>query len=397
MAAAEPTLTDRYTLGPTLGRGQFGMVRAAEDMTTGQTVAVKLIAQGAMDPQKLEQEISNHSLLKHRNVLNLIEVFETPDLHALVLECAAGGDLFDFIVRSGRVPEDQARPIFLQLVAALSHCHAHGVAHLDLKPENVLLSADGEVKLADFGLSMRFREGEMLTESVGSPNYAAPELFVRGCRYDGRKADVWSCGVVLFVLLTGRLPFDAENLPTLAARIKRGSYSIPGHVSEEAADLLQHMLDVVPGRRLSVEEIAQHAWSLSATLPRTVEVATAANGEGAPPEACPSEPPRAVTTACDVPAAGAAVCSTAAPPPAPHRILTATNGILVAAAAAMLAKKCATLPGELQHGAWVATRTARRRRPRTGAGRRRVLSAMPPRPSTLSQAMRVHSCNAKMS
>lgn len=271
--AAQPNIPN-YRLGAVLGRGQFGTVRLAEDTRSGQWVAVKLIPKGVMEAGRLEQEIGNHVRLNHTNILEVIELTETSDFDVLVLEHAEGGDLFDYIVRRVRVPEDEARAIFMQLLDAVAYCHQHGVAHRDLKPENILFGRDSHVKLADFGLSAQMADGVPLTESVGSPNYAAPELLTRGCAYDGRKVDVWSCGVILYVLLAGCLPFDADEIPDLFKLIRRGQYAIPGYFSREAADLVGRMLSVDPSQRISVAEIHQHPWLSHGSLAEHAEAAT---------------------------------------------------------------------------------------------------------------------------
>lgn len=252
-----------------LGTGQYGTVRLAEDTRTGQLVAIKIIPNGVMERMKVEQEIQNHTMLHHENVLNVVEVVKTSDFHALVLEHADGGDLFDYIVRRGRVPEADARPVFQQLIRAVAYCHSRGIAHRDLKPENILFGSGMQVKLADFGLSTRFVDGELLTESVGSPNYAAPELLIRGMTYDGRLVDVWSCGVVLYALLAGCLPFDADAIPELFKLIKSGEYSIPGFFSREASDLVRRMLSVDPKQRISIAEIQEHPWLSDVLLPQS--------------------------------------------------------------------------------------------------------------------------------
>jgi len=302
MAVQPALLLPGYSLGDVIGIGAFGTVRQAKCTKTGKIVAVKFISKSSVKPRHEEQELSNHRLMKHCNIVNLIEDIDSPKFLALVLDFAANRDLLECMNRCHRVlPENTARHIFLQLVAALSHCHSHGVAHLDVKMENILFTETYEVKLADFGHSIRLREGEMLTVPRGTPQYQAPEMLVTGCRFDGRQADVWSCGVVLFALLTHRLPFPYE--PTLFAKIKQGSYSIPEHVSEEAADLVRRMLEVDPARRISIEEVANHPWSLSATLSGTVEAATAVDAEGAPRAGPPPKSPIASTGADGVPAA----------------------------------------------------------------------------------------------
>jgi len=361
----------KYRLGAVLGRGQFGVVRGAEVLATGVDVAVKIIAKDKMDPERLEQEITCHSLSEHRNVLKLIEAIELDDCHAIVLEFAGGGDLFDHIVRHTRFREGEARSLFRQILEGVAHCHSVGVVHRDLKPENILLSEDGTIKLADFGLAAQFREGQPLTDSVGSPNYAAPELLVKNCSYDGRKSDLWACGVILYTLLAGRLPFDVESYPDLFRLIRKGQYKIPGHFSTEAADLIHGMLRVDPEQRLTVEQVLRHAWTLG--LP-TASVA----------EAIPSERLPLLVGPVDT-----------ASLPLPE--LAVAEGLTPAAVAGAkeVARPAAAMPQpgvrlSATCSALLLSRESKRpcRNRVRGVPRRRILSALPLRPSPLHLALR---------
>lgn len=185
-------------------------------------------------------------------------VITTPTEIIMVLEYA-GGELFDYIVNNGRMPEDKARKFFQQIVCAVEYCHRHKIVHRDLKPENLLLDDNLNVKIADFGLSNIMTDGNFLKTSCGSPNYAAPEV-ISGKLYAGPEVDVWSCGVILYVLLVGRLPFDDEYIPALFKKIAQGLYSIPSYVSDEARTLIKKMLQVNPVHRITVYEIRQDPW-----------------------------------------------------------------------------------------------------------------------------------------
>jgi carbon catabolite-derepressing protein kinase len=178
----------------------------------------------------------------------------------MVLEYA-GGELFDYIVQHGKMHEDEARRFFQQMLCAVEYCHRHKIVHRDLKPENLLLDDNLNVKIADFGLSNIMTDGNFLKTSCGSPNYAAPEV-IGGKLYAGPEVDVWSCGVILYVLLVGRLPFDHEHIPTLFAKIARGSYMVPTWMSPGAAALIKKMLVVNPVQRATIEEIRQDPWFL---------------------------------------------------------------------------------------------------------------------------------------
>ncbi|KAJ8570306.1 hypothetical protein K7X08_037278 [Anisodus acutangulus] len=186
------------------------------------------------------------------------------------MEYAKSGELFDYTVQKGRLQEDEARHLFQQIIAGVEYCHRNRVVHRDLKPENLLLDARGNVKIADFGLSNIMRDGHFLKTSCGSPNYAAPEV-VSQKLYAGPEVDVWSCGVILYALLCGRLPFDDENIPNLFKKIKGGLYTLPTHLSPLARDLIPRMLTVDPMKRISIPDIRQHQW-LKIHLPRYLAV-----------------------------------------------------------------------------------------------------------------------------
>ena len=176
----------------------------------------------------------------------------------MVLEYA-GGELFDYIVQHGKMAEDSARRFFQQIICAVEYCHRHKIVHRDLKPENLLLDEFLNVKIADFGLSNIMTDGNFLKTSCGSPNYAAPEV-ISGKLYAGPEVDVWSCGVILYVLLVGRLPFDDEYIPTLFKKIAQGNYAVPNYLSSGAVNLIRKMLVVNPVHRITVQEIRQDRW-----------------------------------------------------------------------------------------------------------------------------------------
>ncbi|KAG0734589.1 hypothetical protein G6F62_012055 [Rhizopus arrhizus] len=166
---------------------------------------------------RVKREIQYLKLLRHPHIIKLYEVITTPTDIIMVIEYA-GKELFNYIVEKGKLSEDDARRFFQQIICAVEYCHRHKIAHRDLKPENLLLDANNNVKIADFGLSNIMTDGDFLKTSCGSPNYAAPEV-ISGRLYAGPEVDVWSCGVILYVMLCGRLPFDDEYIPTLFKKI----------------------------------------------------------------------------------------------------------------------------------------------------------------------------------
>ncbi|KAK1749958.1 putative serine/threonine protein kinase [Echria macrotheca] len=253
-----------YNIVKTLGEGSFGKVKLAVHRSTGQKVALKIIPRKKLisrDMQgRVEREIEYLQLLRHPHIIKLFTVIKTSNEIIMVLEYA-GGELFDYIVQNGKMKEAEARRFFQQMLCAVEYCHRHKIVHRDLKPENLLLDENLNVKVADFGLSNIMSDGNFLKTSCGSPNYAAPEV-IGGKLYAGPEVDVWSCGVILYVLLVGRLPFDDEHIPSLFAKIARGSYIIPQWMGPGASSLIRKMLVVNPVQRATIEEIRQDPWFL---------------------------------------------------------------------------------------------------------------------------------------
>ncbi|KAI0443748.1 protein kinase SNF1 [Xylaria telfairii] len=253
-----------YNIIKTLGEGSFGKVKLAVHRSTGQQVALKIIARKKLISRdmvgRVEREIEYLQLLRHPHIIKLYSVIKTQNEIIMVLEFA-GGELFDFIVARGKLDELHARRFFQQMVCAVEYCHRHKVVHRDLKPENLLLDDQLNVKIADFGLSNIMTDGNFLKTSCGSPNYAAPEV-IGGKLYAGPEVDVWSCGVILYVLLVGRLPFDDDHIPSLFAKIQRGVFTIPHWIKPQAADLIRKMLQTNPVQRATIDEIRQDPWFL---------------------------------------------------------------------------------------------------------------------------------------
>uniref|UniRef100_A0A7S3JSI0 non-specific serine/threonine protein kinase n=1 Tax=Aureoumbra lagunensis TaxID=44058 RepID=A0A7S3JSI0_9STRA len=258
-----PVQIGAYRLSKTLGIGAFGKVKLAEHVSTGHKVAVKILNRAkivALDmSEKVKREINILQRCTHPHIIRLYEVIDTPTDIFVVMEYVSNGELFDYIVSKGRLAPDEARHFFHQIISGVEYCHFHDIVHRDLKPENLLLDKDNNIKIADFGLSNVMRDGEFLRTSCGSPNYAAPEV-ISGHLYAGPEVDVWSCGVILYALLCGSLPFDDESIPNLFKKIKSGMYSLPSHLSQLARDLIPRMLVVDPMKRITVPEVRAHAW-----------------------------------------------------------------------------------------------------------------------------------------
>ncbi|XP_036961748.1 serine/threonine-protein kinase MARK1 isoform X4 [Acanthopagrus latus] len=251
-----------YRLLKTIGKGNFAKVKLARHTLTGREVAIKIIDKTQLNPtslQKLFREVSVMKILNHPNIVKLFEVIETDKTLYLVMEYASGGEVFDYLVAHGRMKEKEARAKFRQIVSAVEYCHQKRIVHRDLKAENLLLDADMNIKIADFGFSNEFTLGSKLDTFCGSPPYAAPELF-QGKKYDGPEVDVWSLGVILYTLVSGSLPFDGQNLKELRERVLRGKYRIPFYMSTDCENLLKKLLVLNPGKRGSLQQIMKDRW-----------------------------------------------------------------------------------------------------------------------------------------
>ncbi|CAG0892432.1 unnamed protein product [Darwinula stevensoni] len=252
-----------YILGDTLGVGTFGKVKIGIHQLTGHKVAIKILNRQKIKNldvvSKIRREIQNLKLFRHPHIIKLYQVISTPTDIFMVMEYVSGGELFDYIVKHGRLKEHEARRFFQQIISGIDYCHKRMIVHRDLKPENLLLDSNLHVKIADFGLSNMMLDGEFLKTSCGSPNYAAPEV-ISGKLYAGPEVDIWSCGVILYALLCGTLPFDDEHVPTLFRKIKSGIFPIPDYLNKSVTSLLCHTLQVDPLKRATIEDIKKHEW-----------------------------------------------------------------------------------------------------------------------------------------
>ncbi|XP_051771263.1 serine/threonine-protein kinase BRSK2 isoform X5 [Ctenopharyngodon idella] len=251
-----------YRLEKTLGKGQTGLVKLGIHCITGQKVAIKIVNREKLSESvlmKVEREIAILKLIEHPHVLKLHDVYENNKYLYLVLEHVSGGELFDYLVKKGRLTPKEARKFFRQIISALDFCHSHSICHRDLKPENLLLDEKNNIRIADFGMASLQVGDSLLETSCGSPHYACPEV-IRGEKYDGRRADVWSCGVILFALLVGALPFDHDNLRQLLEKVKSGVFHMPHFIPPDCQALLRGMIEVNPEKRFTLEAIQKHAW-----------------------------------------------------------------------------------------------------------------------------------------
>ncbi|KAM7265253.1 hypothetical protein ACFE04_002936 [Oxalis oulophora] len=263
----------KYEVGRTVGEGTFAKVKYAKNTLTGLSVAIKVMDKATILKNRMvdqiKREISIMKIVRHPNIVGLHEVLASPTKIYIVLEFVSGGELFDKIVHQKRLPENEARRFFQQLIDAVTHCHDKG-------PENLLVDASGNLKVSDFGLSALPQQGvALLYTTCGTPNYLSPEVITDSGTndvlaqkgYDGAAADIWSCGVILYVLLAGYLPFNEADLASLYQKISAAEFVCPFWFSPEATSLIQKILDPNPKTRIKIEGIKKYPWFLENYVP----------------------------------------------------------------------------------------------------------------------------------
>ncbi|OAY24961.1 CBL-interacting serine/threonine-protein kinase 20 [Manihot esculenta] len=258
-------LMNRYELGRLLGQGTFAKVYHARNLQSGQSVAIKIINKekilkgGLID--QIKREISVMRLVRHPNIVQLYEVMASKNKIYFAMEYVRGGELFNKVAK-GKLNEDVARKYFQQLIGAVDFCHSRGVYHRDIKPENLLLDENGNLKVSDFGLSALWdsrKQDGLLHTTCGTPAYVAPEVITKN-GYDGAKSDIWSCGVVLFVLLAGYLPFNHQNIMELYRKIIKGEFKCPTWINSGARKLISSILHPNPNSRIAIDDITSNSW-----------------------------------------------------------------------------------------------------------------------------------------
>ena len=253
----------QFILGKKIGEGTFGIVRKATHILTGEKVAVKILDKKKIlehsDKTRLEREIKILKVLHHNNIVHLYSIIQTSNSIYLIMEYIPGKELFDYIILKKRLSEIEACKFYQEIISGINYLHKLKIAHRDLKPENLLLDNNKNIKIVDFGLSNLYNHNELLNTPCGSPSYAAPEM-LNGNKYNGYLTDIWSSGIVLFAMLCGFLPFENNNNKILFENITQGKFNIPNFISEQAKDLINHILCVDPKKRFHVNQIKNHPW-----------------------------------------------------------------------------------------------------------------------------------------
>eukprot|EP00906_Rhabdomonas_costata_P000138 RCo000189 len=256
------TTVGSYALGKVVGEGAYSKVRLGTHSKTGAKVAVKVIKVSSLQAsapvlRTIQREVILLTVMHHPNVVRLFDVVQTKTHLYVVMEYVSGGDLW-FLIQRERLSLEQAFGYFYAIVGALDYCHSCCICHRDLKPENILLDEHGTIKLADFGLAAIMIRDRPLETRCGSMQYASPELLKKPSKYDGTKADVWSLGVVFYVLCTGVLPFDEEKIGVLLRKIRTADYIMPASFSVEHSGFVASMLTISPIRRASLAQLRRH-------------------------------------------------------------------------------------------------------------------------------------------
>lgn len=260
----KPLVVGNYRFGKTLGRGYSSTVKLGQNMDTGEVVAIKIVRMEMLRAKpmmkgKMRREISVLKLLDHPNICAIIDVFEIPTHLFIVMEFVDGMELFTHISQRGALPERDVLHFFQQIIRGLEYCHRRLICHRDMKPENILLDRHFNLKIVDFGMTSLSPPGELLSTSCGSPHYCDP-MVISGGKYNGCKADLWSCGVILYALATGRLPFDDDNVKRLLKKVQAGKYHMPPNLPGDLKNLIGRMLTADPDQRITMQEITAHPW-----------------------------------------------------------------------------------------------------------------------------------------
>uniref|UniRef100_A0A8C8UMR5 non-specific serine/threonine protein kinase n=1 Tax=Peromyscus maniculatus bairdii TaxID=230844 RepID=A0A8C8UMR5_PERMB len=254
------SLNSQYMVLFPIGHGAFGSVQLAYHRLTGIPVAIKVIENLEEDLRFIVSEMVALERLHHPNIIRLFQVLVTQEQIYFITEFAPGGDLFQRVTEEGRLQEEEGQKIFGQILSAIKYCHDLDIVHRDLKPENILFDEEGNVKLADLGLATSCRPGTLLHQQCVTKSFNAPEQ-VLGLGYDGKKTDVWSLGVLLYLVTTGNHPFQGDTMEEIEWKIITGTYDIPAHVSGQLENLIHQMLTVAPERKPSIEDLQQDPWN----------------------------------------------------------------------------------------------------------------------------------------
>ena len=269
MQVKAPQKIGPYTLRGTVGDGAFSVVKLAYNEELSQYFACKIVPKSRLSTHHLEKrfevEIRINQQMHHPGVVGLVDILKDAQNYYVIMEFCPNGELFQYIVDHGRLSEEESKPKIRQILETLAYIQSMNVTHRDLKPENILLDQYGQLKISDFGLSRFLDSNGLANTPCGSPCYASPEC-ISGKPYDGKTTDVWSCGVILYAMVTGQLPWTKRNQTQLFEQIRHGEYTIPSYISYQCADFIRGLMTVDCKKRLTIEQAFKHPF-LAATPP----------------------------------------------------------------------------------------------------------------------------------
>ena len=254
-----------YIIKETIGKGTFSKVKLGINKITGEKVAIKILDKSKIvekeDLDRIIREMSILTKMDHENVIKVFQIFEDPNNFLIIMEFCEGGELFNYIVKKGRLSEKEASFFFYQIISGVEYIFSKGIAHRDLKPENLLLNKNNIIKIIDFGLSNFFDGEHNLVTPCGSPCYASPEM-VSGNDYNGFNIDIWATGIILFAMTCGYLPFEDPDNDKLFEQILKAHLDFPSHLSELCRDLIRKILVTDPKKRITINQIKEHSFYL---------------------------------------------------------------------------------------------------------------------------------------
>lgn len=258
-----PKAFNNYTFLERIGNGSFSKVYRVVHTVSHKQYACKVFPKTNLDQTvdvtHFQREINVMALMEHPNIVQLHDFFWDEANFYLILDYCVGGELFDFIIANDQLSEPVAAYLFKQIAYAVQFCHSRGLAHRDIKPENILVGEFPNVKISDFGLCGFVSCKELMDSFCGSPCYCSPECICQ-IKYDGKKSDIWSLGIVLYALVTGEHPWYVMNTPLMLQQITSGTYEMPTYISKELEDLISKMIRVDPNERLTIDQVVAHPW-----------------------------------------------------------------------------------------------------------------------------------------
>ena len=264
MSDKTPSILKDYVFIKEIGEGNFGKVKLSKLISTNEKYAIKILNKDKLKAQTKTSKINEIEILsklKHPNIIHVEKILEDKDNYYIIMEYCSEGELFDYIVNQEKLSEIEASIFFYQLIKGVEYIHKQGLAHRDLKPENLLLTKDHIIKIIDFGLCHDFDGSKMLKTKCGSPSYAAPEI-LKGFPYDGFKSDIWCCGIILYGMLCGYLPFDGDNNQEIFREIVKCNPEYPPFLEDDSVDLISRILNSEPDDRITISQIKKHAFYL---------------------------------------------------------------------------------------------------------------------------------------